>query len=452
MKNSKKLKLILRILICILITLLGTVGIYTKQTNEYKNLLPHTYTLGSDINGITAIQFKPDDSKNTVYYDKDGNEVDSTKITKENEKDYEKKETPINKEENLNSANFITSLNIMKKRLDFFDVEQYQIDLDEKTGTIYFNVEDKYLEDKLAFILTVGSLQLIDSNTGDIIIDHTNFKTVEATYASLRTQVITYFNFKLNDSGIEKINNIDKYKAVKTEEDKQSKESSIIVMFDSEKIAEVSYEDILLTGKTLRVTTASGLTSDTEINSQINMGIIVSKIATMGKMPVIYTLTAESYIQNDIGNSIDYIIISVIALAILVSIIIIFRHKLKGLLGVLGFATNISIFLLIIRFTNLQISLNGFAGMFGLIILNMLLINNILKCTKNGNKVFYENVKDAYLKSLNPIIIMLIIFVVFALSSMTVINTMGLLLFWGWLITVLGTLIFTVPCLDTSNN
>jgi len=448
-KNSKKLKLILRILICILITLLGTVGIYTKQTNEYKNILPHKYTLSSDIKEITAMQFKPDDSKNTVYYDKDGNEVDSTKITKENEKDYEKKEIPVNEEQNLNPANYLTSLNIMKKRLDFFNVEQYQINLDEKTGTISLNVEDRYLEDKLAYILTEGSLQLIDSNTGDVLIDYTNFKTVEATYASLAREVKTYFNFKLNSSGLEKINNIEKYKTVKTEENKQS---TILVMFDSQKIAEVSYEDILLTGKTLRVTTANGLTSDTEINSQINIGIIVSKIATMGKMPVIYTLTAESYIQNDIGNSMDYIIISLIALAILVSIIIIFRHKLKGLLGVLGFATNISLFLLIIRITDVQISLNGFAGMYGLIILNGLLIDNLLKCSKNKEKAFYENVKEAYLKSLNSIIIMLIIFVVFAFSSMTVINTMGLLVFWGWLITVLGTLIFTVPCLDTSNN
>ena len=90
--------------------------------------------------------------------------------------------------------------------------------------------------------------------------------------------------------------------------------------------------------------------------------------------------------------------------------------------------------------------------MFGLIVLNMILINNILKCVNNNEKVFSENIKDAYLKSLNAIVIMLIVLVVFAFSAMTVINTMGLLVFWGWLVTVFGTLIFTVPMLSITIN
>jgi len=85
-KNSKKLKLILQILICILIILIGIVGVYTKSSNMYKNQFPHTYTLGSDINGITVIEFSPDDTVETIYYDKDGNEVDSSKVTEKNEK------------------------------------------------------------------------------------------------------------------------------------------------------------------------------------------------------------------------------------------------------------------------------------------------------------------------------------------------------------------------------
>ena len=73
MKNSKKLKLILQILICVLIILIGIVGVYAKSSNMYKNKFPHTYTLGSDINGTTVIQFEPDDTINTIYYDKQGN-------------------------------------------------------------------------------------------------------------------------------------------------------------------------------------------------------------------------------------------------------------------------------------------------------------------------------------------------------------------------------------------
>lgn len=453
MKNSKKLKLILCILICILIILIGVVGVYVKSSNMYKNTLPHDYTLGSDIDMTTVIEFSPDDSKNIVYYDKDGNQVDSSTITEKNEKDYEKKEIPVNAEGILTADNFNTSLDIMKKRLELLSADQYKIDLDEKSGVISLTVEDDYLSDIESILPMEARLQLIDYKTGDIILDYTNFKSAEASYASLTREYRTYINLKLNDSGIEKINNIDKYKIVEAAEDgKESEQSYILVMFDTDKIAEVSYDDILLTGKTLRLTTGSGLTKETDINSQMNMNTMVCKLATIGKMPVVYSLTAEELVKNDIGNTLNYMVISLIILILVVSIIITIKFRLKGLLAVLGFVTNVSIFLIILRLTKIQISLNSFAGMFGLIILNMLLINNILKCIKNNEKVFSENVKDAYLKTLDAIVVMLIILVVLAFSGMTVINTAGLVIFWGWIVTVFGTLIFTVPMLAITTN
>ena len=50
------------------------------------------------------------------------------------------------------------------------------------------------------------------------------------------------------------------------------------------------------------------------------------------------------------------------------------------------------------------------------------------------------------------IVIMLIVLVILAFSSMTVINTTGLLMFWGWIVTVFGNLIFTVPMLSIVTN
>ena len=71
----------------------------------------------------------------------------------------------------------------------------------------------------------------------------------------------------------------------------------------------------------------------------------------------------------------------------------------------------------------------------------------MLKSLKNTDKTFGVNMKEAYLKSIDVLIISLIIFAVFAFSKMTVISTMGLLLFWGWLVVVLGNLLLTVPML-----
>ena len=42
----------------------------------------------------------------------------------------------------------------------------------------------------------------------------------------------------------------------------------------------------------------------------------------------------------------------------------------------------VSLFLILIRLTNIQISLNGLAGILGLIVLNTILVNNMLKAIK----------------------------------------------------------------------
>jgi len=450
MNNSKKLKLILQILICILIILIGIVGIYTRNGNMYINLLPG-YTLGSDINGVTFLEFEVDDTKETVYYDKEGNEVDSSKITEKNEKNYTKKEIPVNSEENLNLKNYNKTIEIMEKRLKFLKADQYQIDLNEKTGKILLSVEDEYMDDIVTFLPMESKLQFIDSNTEDVVIDYTDFKAAESSYAQLTKEIVTYMNLSLNDSGIEKFNNIDKYKKIENIQNEdgktEEKESKLLIMFDSQKIAEVSYDEMLLNGKVLRLTTASGLTSDEEINSQLNLEATVCRLATIGKMPVIYDLAAEEFVKNSTANYMNYIIISMISVIVIISIILIFKYKLRGVLTVLGIVNNISIFLILIRLTKVPLSLNSLAGMFGLILLNTILVNNILKCIKEKEKTFFENIKNAYLKTLDIFVIMLIIFSIFAFSSMTVINSMGLLLFWGWLTILLGNLIFTVPML-----
>lgn len=452
MKKSKTLKLVLIILICLLISLIGFVGIYMKNGNMYKNMLPE-YKFASDLTGTTVIEFEVDNSNKTIYYDKDGKEVDSSVVTEENKSEYTTKEIPVNVEENLKAANYKKVVEIMKKRLEFLQANQYKMDLNEKTGKIVLSFEDDYPDDIKSILPMEGKLELIDLNTQDVILSYNDFNSAEATYAALDNgSYVTYINLKLNNSGIEKINNIDNYKNATSDENKENEEekdeNKFKIMFDKDEIAEVSYDDILLNSKMLRITTATNLTSDSSINSELNTNTIISKIATMGKLPVVYNVTAEEYIQSDMKDMVYDIALILTLLCIVISIYFIIRYKLKGIIAVFAFAANISIFLILIRLTNIQISLNGFAGILGLITLNTLLVNNILKNIKVNENIFSENIKNAYIKTIDAFVIMLIIFVVFAFSSMTVINTMGLLVFWGWLVIILGNLGLTVPILS----
>lgn len=454
MKSSKKLKLTLMILICVLIILIGFVGIYLKKGNSYKNILPN-YELTSDLKGSTILELEVDDSTETVYYDKNGNEVDSSDVTEDNEGDYTKEEVPANAEENLTKGNYKKVINIMKQRLEFLNTDQYKLDLDKKSGKIILTFEDDYPDDIQSFIKMEGKLEFIDSATEDVILSHNDFSKAEATYAALDDgSYNVYINLKLNKSGLEKINNIDKYKTSETSEEdaeEDTTESKAQLLFDGEEIAEVAYDDILLNNKTLRITTGESLTSNSTINSKLNTATIVSKFATMGKLPVTYTISAEEYINSSVANYLNYIVIGIVIICVIVSVYLIIKYKTKGLLSVISFVANIALFLILIRVTDVQVSLNGFAGILGLIVLNTILVNNMLKNINNKDKVFSENIKMAYINSIDAFVVMLIVLAVFAFSNMTVINSMGLLVFWGWLVIALGNLLFTVPMLNIAS-
>lgn len=454
MKSSKKLKLTLMILICALIILIGFVGIYLKKGNSYKNILPN-YELTSDLKGSTILELEVDDSTETIYYDKDGNEVDSSDVTEDNEDDYTKEEVPVNTEENLTKENYEKVIDIMKQRLSFLKADQYKLDLDKKSGKIILTFEDDYPDDIKSFIKMEGKLEFVDSTTEDVILSHNDFSKAEATYAALDDgSYNVYINLKLNKSGLEKINDIDKYKTTETsegEDETDTTENKAQLLFDGEEIAEVSYDKILLNNKTLRITIAESLTSNSTINSKLNTATIVSKFATMGKLPVTYTISAEEYINSSVANYLNYIVIGIAVICAIVSVYLIIKYKTKGLLSVISFATNIALFLILIRVTDVQVSLNGLAGILGLIVLNTILVNNMLKNINNNDKTFSENIKRAYINSINAFVIMLIVLVVFAFSGMTVINSMGLLIFWGWLVVALGNLMFTVPMLNIAS-
>ena len=454
MKHRKSLKLVLIILICMLIILIGFGGIYIKQFNQYINKIPN-YKLASDLKGATILELEVDDSVNTTYYDKDGNEISESDI--ENTKDYTTEEEPVNSKENLTTENYEKSLKVFKERLNFLQADQYSIDLDKKTGKIVLNFEDEYPEDIESILPMEGKLQLKDSNTSDIILDASDtsiVKNVETTYATTEDgSYVIYMSLKLTDLGIEKVNNMEAYKN-STDEDGENTVNKFVVAFDEEQIEEVSSDDILLTAKTLRITLAKDLTSTTTVNSTLNTATIVSKLSNIGKTPVVYTISAEEYINTTENDIVFYTLLLITAIImVVICIYFIIKYKVNGLLATIGTITNIALITILIRLTNIALSFNSIAAIVGLIILNTCLINNLLKEIKNNtDKTIIENTKIAYLKTIDLISIILILFVVFAFSNMTVINTMGLLLFWGWIVLMLGNILFTVTLLTVKNN
>lgn len=453
MNTNKKLKLLLIVLVCILVILIGFFGIYKREENAYKNLVPD-FVLSSDLKGSTTLELEVDKSTNKEYYDKDGNKVDSSTVTDENKDEYTEKEVPVNDEEQLNQENYEKVVKIIEKRLKFLSTDQYRIDLDKTSGKIIITFEDEYADDIKSIVPLEGSLELIDETTEDVVLNYTDFKSAEATYASLDEGYTIYLNLKLNDNGIEKIKNIDKYKNNKetTEEGKESTESKLKVMFDTDQVASVSYDNILLTGSTLRITTGSNVTNTSTLQSQMNMNTVVAKLASIGKMPVVYKVSAEEFIAS--SQNIYYVVYGIyafIAICVICAIIFILKYKINAIFMLLSFITNIAATILIIKLTKVSISINILPAITAFFILNIVLIKNILQNIKEENNIS-KAFKNGFLKTLDLFVITLIIFIVFAFTNMAVLNSLGLLLFWGWLNTIISNFIFALPMLYLTNN
>lgn len=453
MNTNKKLKLLLIVLVCILVILIGFFGIYKRKGNAYKNLVPD-FLLSSDLKGSTTLELEVDKSTNKEYYDKDGNKVDSSTVTDENKDEYTEKEVLVNDGEQLNQENYEKVVKIIEKRLKFLSTDQYRIDLDKTSGKIIITFEDEYADDIKSIVPLEGSLELIDETTEDVVLNYADFKSAEATYASLDEGYTIYLNLKLNDNGIEKIKNIDKYKNNKetTEEGKESTESKLKVMFDTDQVASVSYDDILLTGSTLRITTGSNVTNTSTLQSQMNMNTVVAKLASIGKMPVVYKVSAEEFIAS--SQNIYYVVYGIyafIAICVICAIIFILKYKINAMFMLLSFIANIAATALIIKLTKVSISINILPAITAFFILNIVLIKNILQNIKEENNIS-KAFKNGFLKTLDLFAIILIIFIVFAFTNMAVLNSLGLLLFWGWLNTIISNFIFALPMLYLTNN
>ena len=453
MKTRKKLSLVLMILISLLIILAGFVGIYKKNANKYSDIIPD-YKFASDLKGFRVIELEVSNSKNTTYYDKEGKKVEDSEITEENENDYTKEEVAVNKEEVLNTENYKKTLEIFKKRLKFLKVDQYRLDLDEETGKIILTFEDDYPEDVESILPMEGKLSLVDSNTSDVILDYSDIKSVEVNYAQTEDGYTIYMDFKLTNDGINKMKDIDKYKNAEIKNDDSEEVTStdntnkFKIEFDKEEIEEVSYDDMNLNKKTLRITTAKNLTNTQSVNSKLNIENVVAKLASIGKTPVVYNLSGEEYQNIEVNSNI--LLGTIIALAVIIAIIslyLIIRFKFNGVLTTITMIANMALFTILIRLTNIAISLNSIAGLAALLVINTCLVVNMLKEILNEEKTFGSNIRTAYLKSIDILIISLIVFAVFAFNSAATISTMGLLLFWGWLVVVIGNLLLTVPML-----
>ncbi|MGN1297008.1 MAG: hypothetical protein ACI4VH_01010 [Clostridia bacterium] len=221
----KKIKIITIILAVALVTMVAFFGVYVPIQNRMENKVKgYSYTM--DLKGARNVRLKVDKSNRTIIKDSEGKEVeDSANLTEEQiaEKGYTKEETPYNAEESFTTENYKKSKEIIEKRLEKLNVDDYNIKLDENTGDILIEIpENDSTDSTVSNIATVGKFEIIDNETKEVLMNNDDIKLANVMYGSGNTTTssssgtIVYLNIEFTKEGTKKLEDISN-KYIKTD-------------------------------------------------------------------------------------------------------------------------------------------------------------------------------------------------------------------------------------------
>ena len=157
----------------------------------------------------------------------------------------------------------------------------------------------------------------------------------------------------------------------------------------------------------------------------------IAMLINSGKYPIEYKAQNNRFVYSDISKEqLVYfaLIIAVILLVIFVAFTI--KYKTKGLLAsisCIGFIASLS---LLLRYTNVSISIEGIGAIILTILIDLKLNQMILSKIKKMdfvNEATLNTYKDLFLK-LVPI---MIISLVFCFSGWSNLSSFGMIMFWG---------------------
>ena len=462
----KKIKILTITLIIILITMVAFFGIYTHVQNRMENQVKD-YSYAMDLDGSRTIRLKVSDENKTTVKDAEGKEVaDSENLTDEQitQNGYTKEETPYNSEEVKTVENYKKSKEILEKRLKELNVGNYIIKLDEETGDILLEITENDSTDSIVSnIGTTGKFEIVDSETQEVLMDNNDIKLANVMYGSNSSSMTSsgttvYLNIEFTKEGRNKLEEIST-NYTKVEEDsntttenttanettenttedsttKESTEKTITMKIDDEEIMTTSFDEPLRTGK-LQLSIGNSSTNTDTLNDYANQANNMAVVLDTGNLPIKYDVDTNEYIKSDITQNelqmAQYIMIGIAALAL---IILIIRYRTLGILGAISYIGLASIFLLVIRYANVVLSIEGIFGIAIVLILNYIFVNKFLnKLKENRKDLKKEEVKNAnketYKEFFIRIIPVIIMVVAFCFIQWVPISSFGMVMIWG---------------------
>ena len=475
----KKVKILTIILLVVLITMIGAFGIYFKVQNRMENKLKE-YAYSMDLNGCRNVRLKVNTESKDVIKDSEGKEVETEEELTDDqlaEKGYTKESVPNNSQDVLNLDNYEKAKKIIEDRLKEQNVEEYEVALNDETGEITVQIPENSNTDSIVSNLnTVGKFEILDSETKEVLMDNNDIKKAQVMYgasSSTGSGTSVYLSIQFTKDGAKKLEEISTNYTKKEDSDanttseenttntqteenttnstenttnttedtsatseEEKTEKQITMKIDDEEIMTTSFDEPIRTG-TLQLTVGSSSTDADTLQGYMKNASSMASILTCGNMPVQYDVEQNEYILSDLGTEfLQYIKLAIVILMAIGIIILVIKYRANGLLAGLTMAGFAGLYTILLKYTNVTLSLQGIAGIIISLVLNYILINILLSKIKNGegktkkekvNKAIADSYKEFFIKII-PICIMA---VVFALINWMPISSFGMTMFWG---------------------
>lgn len=465
MKKVLKLNKTLIVLgIIIAISLISFFGLYSKTNGVWNNILQE-YNQGMDFEGYRELRFSLDTSEEEkeVYVDDDGQVLgyveDGTDTsaqdlsidlveTEEGEEETVQEETTeteyktetrtikSNEDSAITIENFELTKEIIQKRLNSLNGIEYNIRLDNITGEIVLEVpNNEYVSTEEALVTSKGTFDIIDYQTGIVLLDNSDIKNVKALANSEDDGYQLYLQLTLNSSGKERLLDISRKYVETTDEDGETSIQYVSVRFEGQTLIATYFGEELSSG--ILTIPVGNSTQDQEefleIGEEANR---IAYILNEKELPLKYSLTSDNYIKSEITEQVKFIAEIVFALVIvIVSAILIVKFKLNGLILSIVSVGYLAITLLLLRYASVCITLNSIYAIVACVLLNYVFIVQLLR---RLNEV---NLKLAYTQTLKNYYLLIIPVIVFAvvltITASVVVNSIGMTLFWGVLTQIL---------------
>ncbi len=449
MKIEEKLKVTLIILVIILISLISFGGIYLQKMKFVENIIPD-YQLGMDLAGGRLITLGVDTSKNTVIYDKDG------KVVEKEGEGTTKKEEPVNPEDTLTEENYDKVKEIIQKRLDLMHTADYTIRKNEKTGELYIQIPENENTDLITQYMAIKGKFTVQNENEEILLNNGHIKKAEVRYSSGATGTSVYLTIQLNKEGTQIFQDITKNYVTSTDAEGKDNSKKIKMKIDDSTLLETAFDSEVSNGM-IQMSIGGVSTNNDTIDGYVQEASNIVVLLNSGELPLTYTISENRYVMSDITREMFYIPVAIIGAALLIGIVfLIVKYKKNGLLSSLALIGYTAVLLLVLRYANVMLTMEGMIAIIIAIVLNYIFTVYLLSLIKHKDSRTVAEAshvfKEALIKTLFIFIPVAITSIILCFAGWLPIYSFGMVIFWGLLLIVLYNLIITrTLVVDTKN-